>query len=99
MKITKVDVMLVDLKPVDNPGWTPIVCRVYTDEGIYGDGEGAITYCTGSTGVYGAIQDFAKMVIGMNPLDNEVIWEKMYKSSFWGQNGGPYVFAAMSAFP
>ena len=97
MKITKVDVMLVDLKPVDNPGWTPILCRVYTDEGIYGDGEGAITYCTGSTGVYGAIQDFAKMVIGMNPLDNEVIWEKMYKSSFWGQNGGPYVFAAMSA--
>ncbi len=97
MKITKIDVMLIDLKPADNPGWTPILCRVYTDEGIYGDGEGAITYSTGSTGVYGAIQDFAKLVIGMNPLDNEVIWEKMYKSSFWGQNGGPYVFAAMSA--
>ena len=21
------------------PDWRPIVCRIYTDEGIYGDGE------------------------------------------------------------
>ena len=34
MKITKIDVMLVDVKPEDNPGWTPVICRIYTDEGI-----------------------------------------------------------------
>ena len=44
MKITKVDVMLVDVNPTDNPGWEPIVCRVYTDSGIYGDGEAALAY-------------------------------------------------------
>lgn len=54
MKITKIDVMLVDAKPKDNPGWTPVVCRIYTDEGIYGDGEAAMAYGSGSTGAYGA---------------------------------------------
>ena len=25
----------------------------------------------------------------MDPLANEVIWDKLYKGTFWGQNGGP----------
>lgn len=37
------------------------------------------------------------MVIGMDPLDNEVIWDKLYRSTFWGQNGGPVTFSAISA--
>ena len=41
MKITKVDVMQVK---TPNPSWRPILCRVYTDEGIYGDGEAALAY-------------------------------------------------------
>lgn len=97
MKITKVDVMQVDVGSTDNPGWSPIVCRVYTDDGIYGDGEAAIAYGVGSTAAYGMIQDLAQLIIGMNPLENEVIWEKMYKSTFWAQNGGPIVFAGISA--
>ncbi|MBP2628591.1 MAG: mandelate racemase family protein [Firmicutes bacterium] len=97
MKITKVDVMQVDVQSTDNPGWRPIVCRVYTDAGIYGDGEAALAYGVGSTAAYGMIQDLAKLVIGMNPLENEVIWEKMYKSTFWAQNGGPVIFAGISA--
>lgn len=97
MKITKIDVMLVDVKSTDNPGWSPIVCRVYTDEGIYGDGEAAMAYGVGATGAFGIIQDLSKKVIGMNPLDNEVIWEKLYKSTFWAQNGGPVIFSGISA--
>ncbi len=97
MKITKIDVMLVDVKPEDNPGWTPVICRIYTDEGIYGEGEAAMAYGSGSTGAYGALQDFAKKIIGMDPLEHEVIWEFLYKSTFWCQNGGPVVFSAMSA--
>lgn len=97
MKITKIDVLLVEDRPADNPGWRPILCRVYTDEGIYGDGEAALAYGTGALAAYGMIQDFARMIIGMDPLEHEVIWERMYKASFWGQNGGPVVFAGISA--
>lgn len=43
------------------------------------------------------IRDLATLIIGMDPLDNEVIWDKLYKSTFWGQNGGPVVFSGISA--
>lgn len=97
MKITKVDVILLDLKPADNIGWAPIVCRVYTDGKLYGDGESALSFGRAHRGSFGMIQDLAGAVIGMNPLDSEVIWEKLYKSTFWAQNGGPVVFSAISA--
>jgi len=66
MKITKVDAIQIEDKPADQPGWRPIVCRVYTDTGLYGDGEAAIAYGVGSTAAYGMIQDLAKLIIGMN---------------------------------
>lgn len=94
MKITKIDVLLVTTA---NPIWRPILCRIYTDEGIYGDGEAAVAYISGQTAAFGMIQDFARMIIGMDPLKNEVIWDKLYKSTFWGQNGGPIVFSGISA--
>lgn len=95
MKITKIDVLL--LEGEGNPSWRPIVCRVYTDNGLYGDGEAAIAYCVGAPAAYGMIRDLGKMIIGMDPLDNEVIWDNLYKNTFWGQNGGPIIFAGMSA--
>ena len=95
MKITKVDVF----KASADIGilWAPILCRVYTDEGIYGDGEGAIAYVNGQNATFGMIKDLAPLIIGMDPLDNEVIWDKLYKATFWGQNGGPVVFSGISA--
>ena len=97
MKITSVDVILMDMHPADNSGWAPVLCRVCTDAGIYGDGEAALAYGNAHRAAFGMIQDFARSIIGMDPLDNEVIWEKLYKSSFWGQNGGPVVFSGISA--
>ena len=97
MKISKVDVMLMDMQPKDNPGWSPVLCRVYTDNGLYGDGEAAIAYGSGATGAYGTIIDFAKKIIGKDPLQTELIWETLYKETFWGQNGGPIIFSAISA--
>jgi len=94
MKITKVDVMQVK---ETRPGWRPIICRIYTDEGIYGDGEAALTYCNAAPAAFGMIKDLAALIIGMDPLDNEVIWDKLYKQTFWGQNGGPVIFAGISA--
>lgn len=95
MKITKVDIFKVGFPKY--PIWKPILCRIYTDEGIYGDGEAAMAYGVASTGAFGMLQDLANLVIGMDPLENEVIWQKMYRSTFWGQNGGGVFTAAMSA--
>jgi len=96
MKITKIDVIAVDVE--DNPkGWHPIVCRVYTDEGIYGDGESAMAYGIGAKAAHGMLLDLAPLIIGMNPFDTEVIWEKLYKSTFWAQNGGSVIFSAIAA--
>ncbi|HAH62079.1 MAG TPA: mandelate racemase/muconate lactonizing enzyme family protein [Treponema sp.] len=95
MKITKIDVFRVD--DPSNTNWHPVLCRIYTDNGLYGDGEAAIAYGIGSTGAFGMVQDLAKLVIGMDPLDTEVIWQKLYRKTFWGQNGGSIVTAGISA--
>lgn len=97
LKITKIDIMQVDCKSTDNPIWKPVVCRVYTDAGIYGDGEAALAYGFASSAAFGMVKDFAGLIIGMNPLDTEKIWDHLYKATFWGQNGGPVVFAGISA--
>ncbi|MST55780.1 mandelate racemase/muconate lactonizing enzyme family protein [Pyramidobacter sp. SM-530-WT-4B] len=94
MKITKVEIFEVKTR---RPVWRPVMCRIYTDEGIYGDGEAALAYGIASPAAAGMIRDLATLIIGMNPLDNEVIWDKLYKCTFWGQNGGPVVFAGISA--
>lgn len=97
MKITKVDVMQVNVDPKSGLTWRPIICRIYTDEGIYGDGEAALAYGIAAPAAFGMIKDLASLIIGMDPLDNEVIWDKLYKTTFWGQNGGPVIFAGISA--
>ena len=95
MKITQIDIMTPHIQ--ENPMWRPILCRIHTDEGIYGDGEAALAYGIASPAAAGMIRDLATLIIGMDPLDSEVIWDKLYKSTFWGQNGGPVVFAGIYA--
>ena len=95
MKITQIDIMTPHIQ--ENPMWRPILCRIHTDEGIYGDGEAALAYGIASPAAAGMIRDLATLIIGMDPLDSEGIWDKLYKSTFWGQNGGPVVFAGISA--
>lgn len=101
MKIVKADVFRTSVCAPDLPFvekiWHPIGIRIYTDEGIYGDGELALAYGTGGQGGVGMLKDFVPMIIGMDPMDNEVIWNKLHRETFWGQNGGPIVFAAIAA--
>ena len=96
MKITKVDVYLLD-GGAQRAKRKPIVCRIYTDEGIYGDGEAGIALGVGATGAFGMTKDLAAMVIGKDPMNVEVIWSDHYKKTFWGLGGGPIFFAGMSA--
>lgn len=108
MKITKIDVMM--LKPdrgIDDntdtfmnwskPEWRPVVCRIYTDEEVYGDGEAAVAYGNAAPGAFGMLQELSRLIIGMDPMKNELIWETLYKRTFWGQNSGPIFYSALSA--
>lgn len=95
MKITSVDV--IALKGNEASAMRPAVCRVNTDEGIYGYGEAGVAIVTGATAAYELIKDYAKMIIGRNPLDHEVLWEDIFKDSFWAQGNGAIVMAALSA--
>ena len=97
MRITGVDVILMDESHPDNTGWSPVVCRVYTDEGLYGDGEAAIAYSIGSKAAWSMVQEMGNRVLGMDPLENEVVWHNLYRTTFWAQNGGPIVWAGISA--
>ena len=101
MKITKVEAIPVrqpgEIQKINDSAQDGVILKVYTDEGIYGDGEAALAYGIAAPAAFGMVRDLASLIIGMDPLDNEVIWDKLYKCTFWGQNGGPVVFAGISA--
>jgi L-alanine-DL-glutamate epimerase-like enolase superfamily enzyme len=98
MKITSVDIMKLKGEPsVANTQWYPTCVRINTDEGIYGFGEAGVCYTSGSDAAIGMIKDFAKRIIGMDPMKSEAIWNKLHRDTFWGMGGGTIVFAAMSA--
>ena len=99
MKIVSVDVMQV---PSGNAGasrgdWSPVIVRVNTDEGISGFGEVGLAYGKGWRAGYGMVQDFAEVIIGEDPRNIELIWERIFRTTFWGLGGGTVVNAAISA--
>lgn len=75
----------------------PVGIRIYTDEGIYGDGEAALSYGRASNAAFGILKDLLPLVIGRDPLDNKAIWEELMHTTFWCLNGGPVTYAGMSA--
>lgn len=96
MKIIKVDVYLLDAG-TQRASRRPVVCRIQTDEGIYGDGEAGIAYGVGSLAAFSMVQDFCRLIIGKDPFQVEAIWEQLFKNSFWLQGGGAIEFAGLSA--
>lgn len=94
MKIISVDLYALKL---NSPLFHPVICRINTDEGIYGYGEAGIAFGVGAEAAYGILKDYAPLIIGMDPMNNEVIWEKLVKTTFWGQGGGGIIFAGISA--
>ena len=51
-----------------------ITIKINTDEGIYGWGEAGLAYGNSFEAAFGQCQDFAKLIIGMDPFDTEKIW-------------------------
>jgi galactonate dehydratase len=76
----------------------PVLLELLTDDGITGAGEASIAYGVGGTAAAGMIKDLAeRFLIGRDPNRIEELWSSMYDHSFWAKNGGPIVFAGISA--
>ena len=75
MKITSVECYLGNF----------ITVKVNTDEGISGFGEAGLAYGNCWEAAFGQCQDFAKLVIGMDPFNTEEIWE--WKEVWLGSAG------------
>ena len=99
MKITSVDVILVTLgrAATESSPWNPTIIRIHTDMGISGYGEMGLTYGRAKNAAYGMAQDFGRLILGMDPMDNEKIWDKLHRSTFWGLGNGGIVMSAISA--
>lgn len=98
MKITSVDVFKVTSgKPAVKGPWNPVIVRINTDEGISGYGEVGLAYGHADNAGFGMAQDFAKLIIGLDPMRIEDIWEMLFRQTFWGMGGGTVIFAGMSA--
>lgn len=90
MKITKATIFFPRKGAAKTVG-----VRIYTDEGIYGDGEVAVINANYAS--FGALKDLLPLIIGRNPLEHEAIWDDLYKKTFYGQNGGQAFFAGLGA--
>ena len=82
MKIKSVDVFRVKCHFEGVLNWAPIVVKINTDEGICGFGEVGVSYGIGQTAGWGMAKDLAAIIIGMNPINVEEIWDKMQKMTF-----------------
>ena len=87
MKITKIDVFLVNLGHRNIP-----YVKVHTDEGLYGVGEAYS--CGPDKATAEAIRDFEGWLIGRDPRDVEGLWHLMYAGSRFP--GGMVLNAAIS---
>ncbi|PZW47147.1 galactonate dehydratase [Humitalea rosea] len=93
MKITRAQIYLTKID-----GRTPLILRLWTDEGISGLGEAALAYGIGASGAAALIEEMLrKIVLGRRAFDIEAIWSDLYDHSFWAKGGGPIIFAAISA--
>lgn len=97
MKITSIDVFEVptEFATAINK-FSPICVRINTDEGISGFGEVGLAYGIGGSAGFGMAKDLAKLLIGMDPMKNELIWDIMQNKTFWGKGGGTVVSSGMS---
>jgi len=93
MKITRAQIYFTRID-----GRTPLILRLWTDEGISGLGEAALAYGIGATGATSLIEEMLRrIVLGRDARQIEAIWSDLYDHTFWAKGGGPILYAAVSA--
>ncbi len=100
MTITSVDIIkptMASERASDGTRWNPTFIRVNTDAGISGFGEIGLAYSDAIDAAFGILKDFCSIIIGMDPLKSEKIWNTLLRNTFWGQGGGGVVFGGISA--
>lgn len=76
----------------------PVILRLTTDEGLYGLGEMALAYGTGSAAGVGMLRQMVeRYVIGADAGRTKEMWHTLFRNTFWGQGGGPVIYGAISA--
>lgn len=96
MKIVKAEIFDIDCP--ERGAWHPVLLRLHTDEGVTGIGEAAMAYGVGRSGAAAMTKNLVEsFALGVDPFATEKLWEKIYRSSFWGLGGGPVIYGAMSA--
>ena len=70
-----------------------VFCKVYTNAGIVGLGEGSVT--SKEATIAQAIMEHERFLVGKDPTDIEVLWQGMFRNPRW--RGGPILNSAISA--
>ncbi|MCW5982559.1 MAG: hypothetical protein KIT09_31015 [Bryobacteraceae bacterium] len=88
LKITDLKTVIVNAGSVN---W--VFCKVYTNQGLVGLGEGSMT--SKEATVAEAIREHHRFLVGKDPTDIELLWQGMYRYPRW--RGGPVLNSAISA--
>src|SRR3954466_10806919 len=88
LKITGLKTFVVNVGSVN---W--VFCKVYTNGGLVGLGEGSVT--SKEATIAQAIMEHERFLMGKDPTDIEVLWQGMYRNPRW--RGGPILNSAISA--
>ncbi len=70
-----------------------VFCKVYTNAGLVGLGEGSVT--SKEATIAAGIQEHERFLVGKDPTDIELLWQGMYRFPRW--RGGPILNSAISA--
>jgi len=88
LKITDLKTFTVNVGSVN---W--VFCKVYTNQGLTGLGEGSIT--SKEATLSQAILEHHRYLVGKDPTDIELHWQAMFRYPRW--RGGPILNSAISA--
>src|SRR3954454_1144975 len=88
LKITGLKTFVVN---VGSLNW--VFCKVYTNQGLVGLGEGSVT--SKEATVAQAIMEHERFLMGKDPTDIELLWQGMFRNPRW--RGGPILNSAISA--
>ena len=88
LKITALKTFVVNAGSLN---W--VFCKVYTNDGLTGLGEGSVT--SKEATVAAAIMEHERFLLGKDPTDIEFLWQSMFRVPRW--RGGPILNSAISA--